>query len=442
MDDRVIYYPAENLCCGHNLSKIETMDIPPFESVAVNDAIEFFEICKYFDNKVYFKKWSEQNCKSFDKKAKTLLGLTKRFFNLLSDDNITCIYHDIDFSYRSSFWELFDNCKLYNKISNEAFNTLISEEKVLPYDLFRYQKIVSRYSQVLRNYILEHEFCVKILLHVYQQDDAKFEKLYLPPDLSGDDINNYWEKYIEGEHPNTNYLLEITNMRSTNSIPVTDEVRLKAKRRYEKDCENILKSGSVIAHDIHISFNPNQEEPKLCRQYGKTLEISYSTKWLLDTLDYPSILNNFIYIFEFVDVPQMRCAHVNRPSQSGIFERIVASQFSKIYPHNHAFGFNQGIASLQMDIYYRFLEKENIYLEDVLTWFFSDYLQSEFGCAPIRLSMPTRSCSYAEKCSSIITVLESILKQYSMYVKKGQLILNLLLCRQHPLPSKIYQVLF
>lgn len=42
MGDRVKYYPPTDLLFGHNLSKIEEMQIPAFEEIDINDAIEFF----------------------------------------------------------------------------------------------------------------------------------------------------------------------------------------------------------------------------------------------------------------------------------------------------------------------------------------------------------------------------------------------------------------
>lgn len=49
MDDRVKYYPPTDLFFGHNLSKIEAMEVPAFEEIDINDAIEFYQIKRYFD---------------------------------------------------------------------------------------------------------------------------------------------------------------------------------------------------------------------------------------------------------------------------------------------------------------------------------------------------------------------------------------------------------
>lgn len=421
MGDRVKYYPPTDLLFGHNLSKIEEMQIPAFEEIDINDAIEFFQIKRYFDTKIRSKNWSDEAYEEYRAKSESLSSLTKRFFNQINDDNIIDHYSAIEMEYHSDFWMIFDNCKLFNKIGSDTFETLINGDKISPKDLFLHKNIVHKYGNVLKKYLVQNEYCITVLLHVYEQDYTDSEKLFLPTELTGEDICNCLESYIDGEQPNTNYLRTIIDMRCTNRFPITDEIRLKAKRRYEKELESLSKTGVSISHGIQISFNPDQEKEKVCTHNDCEISISYSTRWLLETLDYPSILNNFIYLFEFVDAHQMRCSHVNRISQSGVFERVFASKSSRVYPRNFAFDFLNRIAAMQMHLYYDFLKKQNIRLEDVIKWFFTEQIQSEFGCAKMRLSMPSPASTYAEKCSSIITAFESVLKQYSLYVKNGEI---------------------
>lgn len=420
MDNRVKYYPPNDFLYGHNFSKIEALQIPAFDSITINDAIEFFQIKRYFDTGARSKTWSDEAYKEYKSKCDSLLSLTKRFFNQITDDNIISYYNSIEFDYHSDFWVLFDNCKLFSKISGEVFDALINGTSTSPRDLFLHKNIVRNYGGILKRYIMQNEHCITIVLHAYEQDYTDGEKLILPVELTGEDLCNYLESYIDGEQPNTNYLREIIDMHYSSQFPITDEIRLKAKRRYEKELEELSKTAVSISHGIQISFDPEQKEEKLATHNDREFSISYSTKWLFETLDYPSILNNFIYLFEFVDIPQMRCAHVNRISQSGVFERAFATKSSRKYPHNDAFNFSNAIASMQMHAYYDFLANQNIRLEDVIKWFFSEQIQSEFGCSEMRLTMPSVDSSYAEKCSTIITAFESVLKQYSLYVKNGE----------------------
>lgn len=419
MKERVKFYGKNDMCYGMNLDKIESIIIPKFEEISINDAIEYYEIDCYFKDGARKKTWSDTEYDEYKRKSEQLLILTKRFFNGINDENIVDVYNKIELGYHSAFWFLFQNCKLYNKISNEAFETLISQERISPRDLFRHKDIVKKFDFTLRQYILENDFCLPILLHVCEQDYTDKEKLFLPTQLSGEDICNYFDAYIDSEHVNPNYLEIIVRIKAEKRFPISDEIRLKAKRRYKKELEEISKTSASICHEIQISFSSKQDEVKIGSNTKNQFVISYSTKWLQETLDYPSILNNFIYVFEFVDFPQMRSLHVNQVSQSGVFERIFNSNSSRNYPKNHAFNFKQGVAMMQMSAYYDFLLNQKIQLEDVLKWFFTEYIQLEFKCPEMRVLMPTSSL-YVEKCSTIITAFESILKQYHLYVKNGE----------------------
>lgn len=430
MNGRVKYYSSNDLMYGHNLSKIETLQIPAADKIDINDAIEFFQIEKYFDGGTRAKTWSDEDYNEYKEKCNSLSKLTKQFFNQINDDNIIDYYNIIEHGYHSDFWTLFDNCKLFNKITNEVFERLITDKKASPQDLLLHKNIVRKYGQVLRTFIMHNNDCINTILQVYEQmydkDSGRREKLTLPVELTGEDICNYLGSYIDGERPNINVLSDIINMRSAKSFPITDEIRLKAKSRYELESERIATSSNGLNLGVQVLFNPMQKEERIISQSGCEQSISYSTKWLLETLDYPSILNNFIYIFDFVDVPQMRSAHVNKNSLSGIFERVFSQKSSKIYPHNVAFDFTEIIASMQMEAYYDFLIKQNIYLEDVLKWFFTEEIQSEFGCSEIRLSVPSHGSSYAEKCTLIITAFESVLRQYSLYAQNGKINFDLI----------------
>lgn len=320
---------------------------------------------------------------------------------------------------------MFDICKLFNKVSESVFASLLSCKRISFYDILKYKGIVLKYGNVLRTYILNNYLCVSVLLHVYEQDYTGKEKLILPAELSGQDICNYLESYIDSDNPNPNYLSDIENMRCTKQFPITDEIRLKARRRNKIECEKIFERGTHLEYEYQVSFNPNQKEEKNATNSVENgirkICLSYSTKWLEETLDFPSILNNFIYIFEFADVPQMRCIHVSKKSHSGIFEDVFSSKSSRFYCCNHSFNFSQAISMMQMTAYYDFLKRNNISLEDVLHWFFTEYLQEEYACPVMRFSMPSSACTYSEKCSSIITAFESAIKQYCLFVKNGDI---------------------
>ncbi len=412
---------------GRKLEKIETMAIPEYDSIDINDAIEFFEIKKYFDDGAYSKTWTDEQQEEYKEKSKKFFGLTMRFFNALSDSSIVQEYEKIeDYPYRTTFWQLFDKCKLYNKISEIAFTSILQSKHLSLHDILLHKTIVNKYGNVIRTFILGDFENMQYIIHVYEQNYTQSEKLYLPDELTPDDKCKFIETYLDSDYPNMNSIETISLMQPSKELPISDMLRLKAKRRYQEESKKVFENGSFFSYGTELSFSPEQEEEKIAKRADRKFSVSYSTKWLLDTLDYPSILNNFIYIFEYVDYPQMRCLHIAKESESGVFERTMQSKSSRIYPVYYAFRFANGLAQMQMHAYYGFLNQNNIRYEDVLEWFFTKYLQEEFGCSEMRASFPSEGTSYYEKCITLCSLLDSVLKQFSLYFETGDIDFELL----------------
>ena len=59
--DRVKFYSPNDWAGAHNLEKSEQiiLNFDAKKEYEINDILEFFNIYKYFDNKVRLKKWNE-----------------------------------------------------------------------------------------------------------------------------------------------------------------------------------------------------------------------------------------------------------------------------------------------------------------------------------------------------------------------------------------------
>lgn len=429
--DRIRFLKRNDFCYGMGMEKIETIEIPELNDITINDAIEFFNIKQYFDDGARAKDWTDEQYQSYLEKCRKLFGLSLRFFNALDDSTIIEQYKAVDVLYESVFWELFNKCKLYDHISETVFRQLILNEQVMPEDLFSYEAIVNKYNVVLKEYLINSGFGIRIIVRFYEQDfsnSSNREKLYLPSQLTGENICKLLSDYIDSEAPNTNDLLSIFRMKPTKRIPITDSMRLSAKQRYEKEIKRIFEEGNAVSipYEMRIAIANDQEEIKISSFQEHMLRISYNKNWLCESLDYPSILNNFLYLFEYADVPQMRCNLVSRQSNNGILELITHKDLNCLYPSTTSFQMRNSLAKAQILTYYAFLQEQGIQLESVIKWFFTEYLQSEFGCPEIRVVFPSENTSYAEKCSTLCDALDSLLKQFKTYVENQEINFELL----------------
>ena len=424
--ERIKYFDSSDLMYAHNFDRFENMKIPEFSEIDINDALEFYEIKRYFDKGICRKDWSAENLALFQKKANKLYGLCVRFIGSLTNENIVDQFLTIEIYYRKEFWKVFEICKLYNNIDDDIFIKLIQCKNSAVFELLKNKKIVQMYGKVLRNYICKKENSIDIVLYAYEQDYTENEKIFLPDDLTGQDIISIIYKYLTLEKVDIKNLNRVMNMRYTQRFPIDDRIRLKAQQRYNEESQKLLDENG-IEYGISVIFSPDQIDEIKGKRNGKDYEISYSTKWLSEHLDYPTILNNFIYIFQFVDVPQVRFLHVSKKSDLGVFERILMSKSKKNYPRGISFKSSNILAQLQINAYYKFLKHKSVYLEDVLEWCFTEYLQKEFKCDKIMLLFPNKGISYAEKCTIIITTIESLIKQFTLYAIDGKISHELML---------------
>lgn len=424
--ERVKYFTTNDFCYGMGLSKIETMAIPNYDNIDINDAIEFYQIKRYFDDDIKPidgpENWKEQ----FSEKSLELYKLTFRFFNSISNENIVSQYSIVDTNYTTAFWELFNNCKLYGKISEIEFEKIIRLKNINLYDILVHKNTVQKYGEIIKNVITDELEYVRILIDFYEQNYSQRKKIYLPDELTENDIVKMLSDYLDSETANTNCINAISQMKSTKRFPIEAELRLKAKHKYEEKIKEITKQGVTISHGISLAFSPEQIEEKKFDFSNETLYASYSTKWLLDTLDYPSILNNFIYIFEFADVYQMRCTLTSKRSNIDIFEHIGLKELSSIYPESFRFHSINNLAQRQMIAYTNLLSENNICFENVLKWVFTEYLQNEFQCSEIKLDFPDANSNYSNKCVSLAIVIDSLLKQFDLFQKHKKIDFELL----------------
>ena len=203
---------------------------------------------------------------------------------------------------------------------------------------------------------------------------------------------------------------------------ISDDTRLAAKNRYDQEMNNIFaKSGnSGFQTTIESEINNKQKEPVIIDYKENRFYISVSSKWIRDNLDYPTLLNNFIHIYNFVD-KENRIEFISKPNHTSTLEKVfMNTDLKKVYVKSSFFDVYNSFAVIAMISYCEFLEKDcNIRIEEVLQWFFDEYLVIEFNIHDFIVNMPSSGSTYLEKCRTICCEFESVLKQYEVLVKFG-----------------------
>ncbi len=424
-DLRVKYYSTNDLSAGFYLKRIEDIIcnfVVEKKRVDINEIIELYNIQQFFHNRIYSIHWTKQQLNDYSEIVSGFSRVIGEFFSGINIDTIESMFDTIYYDYRNDFWKLIEKYKVYDKISVEQFRKIILNKHFILNDVLKCKNIVKKFSDEIITYMEKNPFCAEIILSYYlEKHDRNIESLYFPVKLSNEKKTLILDKYIASNSSNINYLKLIFESNSTNNLRLPDRLKLKAKRKYYEEIETLFKEGTGFEYGAKVSFsNKIDEEFKFETDDNRILSVLYSAKWIKENLDYPTLLNNFIYLFGYTDL-QFRSLHVSRESQMSIIEKYLGINGRKEYPTGIAFQQIQMLAQLQMIRYCNELEKYNIFLEDIIEWFFCNYLEEEFNVKGFCFNKSSHTVSYLEKCRNIAAEFDNILKRFKIYCEDGEI---------------------
>jgi hypothetical protein len=424
-DLRVKYYSTNDLSAGFYLKRIEDIIcnfVVEKKRVDINEIIELYNIQQFFHNRIYSIHWTKQQLNDYSEIVSDFSKVIGEFFSGINTDTIESMFDTIYYDYRNDFWKLIEKYKVYDKISVEQFRKIILNKHFILNDVLKCKNIVKKFSDEIITYMEKNPFCAEIILSYYlEKHDRNIESLYFPVELSNEKKTLILDKYIASNSSNINYLKLIFESNSTNNLRLPDRLKLKAKRKYDEEIETLFKEGTGFEYGAKVSFsNKIDEEFKFETDDNRILSVLYSAKWIKENLDYPTLLNNFIYLFGYTDL-QFRSLHVSRESQMSIIEKYLGIKGRKEYPTGIAFQQIQMLAQLQMIGYCNELEKYNIFLEDIIKWFFCNYLEEEFNVKGFCFNKSSHTVSYLEKCRNIAAEFDNILKRFKIYCEDGEI---------------------
>ena len=427
--ERVKFYSASDMGCGIYLQSAESVMDKFDDNITitdVNDVLELYNIKQFFDHNVYLTTWAESDITRYKGIISSFQKKIVKFFSDINNDNIQSIFDKVEFEYHDDFWTVFESLKVFERITADTFGNLVEKYNISICDILKRKNIVRYYGNAIRVYLLKEPQSAELLIDQYEvirnQPDGE---MYFPTELTLSDKEDIIARYIDGDHPNINYLRIIENIQSRVELTISNITKLKAKHRTNEETntffEGIEKGTSAgIERQITVSFSNTKKEESIHSMKGNNFEASYSTQWIRDNLDNSTLLNNFIYLFEYAD-QHMRILAVSKKAQLGVFERHLSMHTKKEYIVGTAFKFMEGLVSLQMHGYYHELLRNHIRLEDVISWFFKEYVPTEFGINDFRITMPSEGSTFLEKCRNIMPAIESILKQYRLYCEDGHI---------------------
>ncbi len=415
------YYGNNDMSIGYSLEQAEPVINafdPTKEYADINEVIELFNIQRLMDSGVLLTKWDSKtaerlkdNCKLFNEK----IG---RFFASINNENFIEVFKSLNSLYIKDYWFLFSHYKVYSRVEGTTFISLLAQGIAVLWPILEQKAIVDYYDSDLASFMRVSDQSAELLMNLFLSSHER--KYHFPKALQPTEYELIFEAYTESDHPNPNYLRLLANSQSSGECPISPKLRQKAKHRYEKEIQNSFNEQTGFQYGITVGFDDIESPVKIDSNNKLTPKIIFSTRWIKENLDYPTLLNNFRYLFELVD-GCWRSNLVSLRSQLGVFERSLGIKGKKEYQIGMAYRIHDMMTLGEVHEYRVVLRENGINLEDVFRWFFEEYLKDEFQAKGFSFQISSEGTSFLEKCKNLASEMDGVLKQYRTYLQDGHI---------------------
>lgn len=417
---RIKFYSNTDMTIGYNFNKaLDIIKNIKDEEYDINDILEFYNILKIFNEEYlkYVKDESKQLCSGSIRKINSIIG--KFCFNI-NEKNIEDYLGKVDFNYLEDFFEIIDRYKVYKRIGVKKFREILYKKEDYLRFVLQNKDLVNEYSLLIKERLLDYSNSAEFLLEEYEVEHlGKYTSKKFPKDLTNEDKEKILVNYINSDLANLNYLRIIVNLQSTTELNISDRTRLLAKKWAEEHEKSFFDDNAGVPISISVQFQRDLKNTFEFYEKFQDWKFLCNINWIEENIDDNStLLNYFIHVFEYADT-QMRWCLVSKLSYMGIFERSIFMRSKRDYSVGLVFNMLNGLADMQMRGYYSQLQKYDVWIEDLIAWFFDTYLVNEFGVLNFNISLPSRNSNYLEKCRSLLPEIDSCLKQFNYYVEDG-----------------------
>ena len=376
---------------------------------------------------------SSEKFKEYRDKTSVISRFVCSYFQQLDLSNIENIFQSTWIYFSLDILELLERFNLLRKIPDSSIKDLLDKKQVSLLDILRCKGWVKKYNQVITDYMMNNKDAAEIIIKYYLvKDFAEKEDITFPKALTEEKKISVLNYYIDGAfEPHPNYLELIENAPILDELHIGDKLRLKAKKAKEKYWENHFSERSSFSYGSIASFQEIDEEKN--ESYNETdhhVYCTYSKKWVREHHDYPTLLNNFIFLFDFFD-SELRCQFVLK-KKSTLDELLAKSEGIKHYPINSQFTTNRMICFTILSAYMRELENYEIGIEDLFDYFFNDYLKENFGISDFEFKKPSKAVSLSERIKLLYIEMDGILKQLKYYIEDGRINKELMAISSNP----------
>jgi len=434
--NRVVFHSQTDMSAPIHLKKAELVLQATYvnENLDVNDYLERYNICKYFEQDLYLSDWSFEEKNHFKNRVEGFKKQIGKFFSKVHNENFNGIYAVVIHQYVDSFWEIITNHRVFKRISEDKIKEVLDTEPYLINVLLKLRPLVRYYDSTFRNFLMAYEKSAEILLSIYEvKTEFSQTRSYLPDSLSLKDKEQIVTKYMNSDDCNLNFLGLIPDARRRDNFRPSPKTRLRAKQVYKKKLDELFDRNSGIPLGVTVEFSNDMSNIVDSSVDNKNiLHLKYSRRYIIDNPEVYRLFQNFKYLFDFVD-EQNRINLISKKSQLGTTERLLGFRSRSEYIGGTLFMLAQISSQGQIAGYWKVLSSVGLSIEGVLHKVFTSEFQARYSFPDnARLFLPKEKFSSYEKIKLIAPEFESCLKQFKIFVENNEIDFDLLAISSSP----------
>jgi hypothetical protein len=422
---RVKFFSAHDLAAGWYLERVaDVLDAFSADKplASTNDAIEVHNVLRYLENEIFPRGYSSLEIESAKTKIPPMRSSVAKYFSSIEDDTCVHLIADVNFEYHADLLDLLAWSKAFERCSATAMLAALDHAELGLSTLLCCKTLVDSYDREIRARILSHPRNAEHLIRTRLEKDPP-GGVFLPPSLMPADMRQLLERYIRAPDANTNYLALVATAKPDTRIGIDSKLKLLARRRHAEIVNAFFEKEVGMRTGFRVATSDTQAEAvrvEIDRTDGWTSSVIISSQWLEATTDYASILNNFQHLFSFADY-QALLTLPSYPVHLGVMERTFRTVGATDYQTGAAFQAVDSTTLLETLMYFHYLRERDIELEDVTSWFFRDYLVEEFGARNFSFAASNPGSPYLERVRHLFAEMDSVVTQFSLFVKEGEL---------------------
>ena len=422
---RVCYYSQSDLSVGWNLQEIEELmtnfDLSKFVK-DINDVLELYHIKKYIDHDNCLLKWEKGYIDSLKSMVRSFSGIIVRYLRTIPKEELYDYYKLIDWSYTESFWEVVANYDLLDLLDESFLDKVLTEDGNLRL-ILQQERIVNKFAKYLKSKIMSNSLSAHILLDQYARSNLNDNggTYFFPSSLTSADKEQIIVDFLNQGEPNLNYVRLVMQVKdNANEIILTPKTRLLAQDVERHLNEKFFGKANVthFACGVECDRSDNIPPTRIGKRENGFIQV-HSWKYIEGLNETEKILvfgNLFGLLGEDCLINL-----VNKDSETGGLESVLMDCGKDAYFMNQSCRLKNFFALANTNLYSRVLPAMECRLESLVKNFYENHFKEDYGYPALQLALPAEDADWVAKCRTIIPELDSVSKQYNLFVEEGDI---------------------